>query len=99
MFCFVCFVCFAIVIVVVLFCFSFFFSFFLYGFCFNRENLITRKINLFQRGGAAGGGADSARGKLWTLITFLILKQTLPNLATSSKIYLATIGYDISLPT
>ena len=29
--------------------------------------------------------------RLWTLITLLIFNETLPNLATFSKIYLATI--------
>ena len=41
--------------------------------------------------GRGGGGEGSCPLQLWTLITFLILKETLPNLVTFSKNYLATI--------
>ena len=42
--------------------------------------------------GGGGGGRKCPRW-LWTLITFLLLKQTQPNLANFPKIYLATIWY------
>ena len=50
---------------------------------------------------SSGGGGGGVGGRkcpcwLWTLITFLLLKQTLPNLATFPKIYLATIWFDRS---
>ena len=35
-------------------------------------------------GGGGGGGGGFCSRRLWTLITFLLLKQTLPNLATFS---------------
>ena len=44
-------------------------------------------LTLFRSG---GGGCGFRQQRLWTLITFLLLKQTLPNLESFSKIYLAT---------
>ena len=38
-----------------------------------------------------GEGGGFCPRRLWTLITFLILEQTLPNLATFSKNYLGRI--------
>ena len=63
--------------------------------CRMQMNLCKFTLTLFNPG---GGGRFCPR-RLWTLITFLILKQTLPNLATFFNIYLATICYDMSQPT
>ena len=46
-----------------------------------------------------GGGREFCPRWLWTLITFLILKQTLSNLASFSKTCLGTIWYNRWLST